>query len=78
MSSLLSKSFDALKISTPDSIRQRPIKLVRPKKQPHVQFYGYAISHEWLVRSGEQYCPEALPDRCDRGYEDTAISRAYE
>ncbi|KAG1817160.1 uncharacterized protein BJ212DRAFT_1351455 [Suillus subaureus] len=78
MSSLLSKSFDALRISTPDSIRQRPIKLVRPKKQLHVQFYGYAISHEWLVRSGEQYCPEALPDRCDRGYEDTAISRAYE
>ncbi|KAG1836556.1 hypothetical protein DFJ58DRAFT_846914 [Suillus subalutaceus] len=62
MSSLLSKLFDALKISTPDSIRQRPIKLVRPKKQPNPQFYGYAISHEWLVRFAEQHCPEKLRD----------------
>ncbi|KAG2039299.1 hypothetical protein BDR03DRAFT_1090732 [Suillus americanus] len=78
MSSLLSKSFDALKISTSDSIRQRRIKIVRPKKQPHVQFYGYAISREWLVRFAEQHCPEELPDRNAKCYQTNAILRAYE
>ncbi|KAG1888562.1 hypothetical protein F4604DRAFT_1713457 [Suillus subluteus] len=77
MSSLLSKLFDALKISTPDSIRQRPIKLVRPKKQPNPQFYGYAISHEWLVRFAEQHCPEKLRDRNSEGYKTHAMVRGY-
>ncbi|KAG2045148.1 hypothetical protein BDR03DRAFT_938033 [Suillus americanus] len=47
-------------------------------RRSSLMFYGYAISHEWLVRFAERHCPEALPDRSGRGYEDSAISRAYE
>ncbi|KAG0696373.1 hypothetical protein DFH29DRAFT_208477 [Suillus ampliporus] len=81
MSSLLSKSFDTLKIATPQqtgySIR-RPFKLVRPKRQPHLQFYGYAVSPEWLIQFAQQHWSEALPDRNAKNYEDIAMTRAYE
>ncbi|KAG1718165.1 uncharacterized protein EDB91DRAFT_1341459 [Suillus paluster] len=90
MSSLLSKSFEALKITTPqhtgDSMRRRPFKLVRPKRQqmnpytglPHVQYYGYAVSPEWLIESAERHCLEALPSRNANDYEGTTITQAYE
>ncbi|KAG1737110.1 uncharacterized protein EDB91DRAFT_1141104 [Suillus paluster] len=73
MSSLLSKSFDA-----GDSIRRRPFKLVRPKRQSHLQFYGYAVSREWLIQFAEQNWPaDELPDRNAKDYEDIAATRAY-
>ncbi|KAG1843274.1 hypothetical protein DFJ58DRAFT_804732 [Suillus subalutaceus] len=82
MSSLLSKSFDALKITTSqqnrDSTKYRPFKLIRPKRQPHLQFYGYGVSWEWLIQFAEQNCPEELPDRDDIGYKCMAAIRAYE
>ncbi|KAG0705303.1 hypothetical protein DFH29DRAFT_291338 [Suillus ampliporus] len=82
MSSLLSKSFEALKIVAPQqtdhSMRRRPFKLVRPPSQPHVQYYGYAVPPEWLIQFTEQHWPEALPDRNDKGYEYMAATRAFE
>ncbi|KAG0700387.1 hypothetical protein DFH29DRAFT_1080711 [Suillus ampliporus] len=82
MSSLLSKSFEALKIATPQqtgvSTRRRPFKLIRPERQPHVQYYGYGVSRDWLLQFAEQHCPEALPDRNAKNYETTARTRAYE
>ncbi|KAG1736500.1 hypothetical protein EDB19DRAFT_1027534 [Suillus lakei] len=68
-------------------VRQRPFELVRPPKQlyinpyigrPYVQFYGYAVPHDWLVRFAEKECPEMLPERDDRLYEHDAAVRAYE
>ncbi|KAG1723644.1 hypothetical protein EDB19DRAFT_1916007 [Suillus lakei] len=80
MSSLLSKSFDALEIATtqPTIIKRRPCILVRPKKQPHRQFYGYPVSREWLVHFAERQCPETLRDRREKGYKCDAAMRAYE
>ncbi|KAG1748940.1 uncharacterized protein EDB91DRAFT_1111526 [Suillus paluster] len=73
---------DSFKIATPqqtdDSMRRRPFKLVRPPRQPHVQYYGYAVSPEWLVQFTEQHWSGALPERNDIGYEYMAATRAFE
>ncbi|KAG0700389.1 hypothetical protein DFH29DRAFT_932310 [Suillus ampliporus] len=82
MSSLLSKSFEALKIAAPQqtevSTRRRPFNLVRPERQSYVHYYGYAVSRDWLIQFAEQHCPEALPERSAKNYENTARTRAYE
>ncbi|KAG0692344.1 kinase-like domain-containing protein [Suillus ampliporus] len=58
--------------------RRRPFKLVCPKRQPHVQYYGYAVAPEWMVQFAEKHWPEALPDRNDKRYEHVAMTRAFE
>ncbi|OAX34278.1 hypothetical protein K503DRAFT_869021 [Rhizopogon vinicolor AM-OR11-026] len=83
MSSLPSKSFAHLKI-TPELEDHRefmgrgPFRLTRPKPQPRVQFYGYAISPYWLLEFAVQNCPDLLPDPKDKSYEYTAMQRGYE
>ncbi|KAG2086603.1 uncharacterized protein F5147DRAFT_781585 [Suillus discolor] len=70
-------------------IRQQPepFKLVRPPKQshinpiigrPYIQYYGYAIPNDWLIRFAEKECPEMLPERDHRYYERDAMLRARE
>ncbi|OAX41434.1 hypothetical protein K503DRAFT_780643 [Rhizopogon vinicolor AM-OR11-026] len=44
---------------------------------PYIQYYGYAVSREWLVQRAEQHCSEELPDRNDKRYEYTATKKAY-
>ncbi|KAG2359601.1 hypothetical protein BDR07DRAFT_1462446 [Suillus spraguei] len=46
--------------------------------KPHLQFYGYGVSREWLIQFAEQHCPEELPDHNDIGYKCMATMRAYE
>ncbi|KAJ8590352.1 hypothetical protein M405DRAFT_816403 [Rhizopogon salebrosus TDB-379] len=80
MSSLLSKSLEALKITTPAKNGDgngQPFKLSRPPKQPYVQYYGYEVSPAWLIQFAEHYYPEGLLDRNDKSYEDNAIMLAY-
>ncbi|KAG0701207.1 hypothetical protein DFH29DRAFT_1051947 [Suillus ampliporus] len=69
------------------SMRRRPFEFVCPKRQlqtnrsinlPYAQYYRYAVSSKWLIQFAEGHYPETLPDRDDIGYEDIAISRAYE
>ncbi|OJA10754.1 hypothetical protein AZE42_04255 [Rhizopogon vesiculosus] len=55
-----------------------PFKLTRPKSQPRVQFYGYAISPYLLLEFAVQNCPDLLPDPKDKSYEYTAMQRGYE
>ncbi|KAG1737116.1 uncharacterized protein EDB91DRAFT_1083155 [Suillus paluster] len=77
MFSLLSKTFEALK--TGGSVRRpQPLKLVRPSRQPNIQYYGYMVTTEWLIQFAEQHCPGALLDRRDSGYEFIARTRGYE
>ncbi|OJA18926.1 hypothetical protein AZE42_07063 [Rhizopogon vesiculosus] len=44
---------------------------------PCIQYYGYAISREWLVHRAEQHFSEELPNRNDKRYEYTATEEAY-
>jgi hypothetical protein len=62
---------------TGDATR-RPFKLICPKRQPHVQYYGYEVSDAWLIQLVESYWPEVLPDRNVKHYEDTAMTRGFE
>ncbi|OJA17899.1 hypothetical protein AZE42_10386 [Rhizopogon vesiculosus] len=62
----------------PEDSTGPPFKLVRPKKQPHNQYYGYAASRAWRLQLVERHWPEALPDRNIKYYEDTAMMRSYE
>ncbi|KAJ8588154.1 hypothetical protein M405DRAFT_820231 [Rhizopogon salebrosus TDB-379] len=91
MSPPLPKSFEHLRIATPqdtgNSRKRRPCEVIRPQRQrqinlytglPHLQYYGYAVSRDWLVAFTEQHWPEALPERDARNYRKTAIRRAYE
>ncbi|KAG2075492.1 hypothetical protein BDR04DRAFT_1140157 [Suillus decipiens] len=64
-----------------------PFELVRPPKQlhinpiigrPYVQFYGYAIPDDWLVRFAEKECPEMLPERDHICYRQHAMVQARE
>ncbi|KAG2121112.1 hypothetical protein DEU56DRAFT_760803 [Suillus clintonianus] len=45
---------------------------------PHLQYYEYAVSPDWLIDLVEQQWPEVLPDRSARCYEDTAMMRSFE
>ncbi|KAG2337472.1 hypothetical protein BDR05DRAFT_1005032 [Suillus weaverae] len=64
-----------------------PFELVRPPKQlhinpiigrPYVQYYGYAIPHDWLIRFAEKECPEVLPERDHKCYKYHAMVRGRE
>ncbi|KAG0702205.1 hypothetical protein DFH29DRAFT_512914 [Suillus ampliporus] len=35
--------------------RRRPFKLVCLKRQPHVQYYSYAVAPEWMVQFAEKH-----------------------
>ncbi|KAG1830629.1 hypothetical protein EV424DRAFT_268553 [Suillus variegatus] len=70
-------------------VRQQPepFKLARPPKQshinpiigrPYIQYYGYAIPNDWLIRFAEKECPEMLPERDHKCYERDAMLRARE
>jgi hypothetical protein len=68
-------------------LRPEPFELVRPPKElhinpiigrPYVQYYGYAIPHDWLIRFAEKECPEALPERDHIYYDYHAMVRARE
>jgi hypothetical protein len=46
------------------SITSRLFEIARPKRQSHVQYYGYAVSQEWLIWFSKKFRPE---DRNDMG-----------
>ncbi|OAX35028.1 hypothetical protein K503DRAFT_402673 [Rhizopogon vinicolor AM-OR11-026] len=77
----LPNHFEALQMTTRQDTEDfvgRPFKLVRPKRQPHIQYYGYADSSARLIQLVERYWLKALRDRNDKHHEDTAMTRSYE
>lgn len=63
---------------TEDSARKLPFKLLPPRKQSYVQYYGYEVCPYWLIAFAEKHCPKELPDKGEEDYEDIALMRAYE
>ncbi|KAG2133558.1 uncharacterized protein EDB93DRAFT_1107596 [Suillus bovinus] len=68
-------------------LEHQPFELIRPPKQlhinpiigrPYVQYYGYAIPHDWLIRFAERECPEVLLERDHKCYKHHAMVRARE
>jgi hypothetical protein len=74
-------------IATPQETGKQPCEVVRPTRQeqinlytglPHLQYYGYAVSGDWLLAFAEQHSPEALPQRDARNYKKTAKKQAFQ
>ncbi|OJA10925.1 hypothetical protein AZE42_03058 [Rhizopogon vesiculosus] len=78
MSSILSKSLEALKNNPRETGEAQLFKLDRPPTQPFVQHYGYEVSPAWLIQFAEHHYPEGIPDRNDKSYNSTAIRLAYD
>jgi hypothetical protein len=71
----------------PVRLKPEPFELGRPPKElhinpiigrPYLQYYGYGIPREWLIRFAEKECPEVLPERDHICYEDHAMVRGRE
>ncbi|KAG0705827.1 hypothetical protein DFH29DRAFT_905015 [Suillus ampliporus] len=78
---------DFVTLRTGRFMRRQPFDFVPPRRPlpinprtdlPYTQYYGFAVSPEWLVEFAERNCPEELPPRDDKSYEDVAMTRAFE